>query len=93
MSVVRMEEARAARGAKGIAACWTVLGGEYDPLRVVWDEQATVKDRRLLLAMAGQVKTMATRMSSRSWCDLLPETRVSIAGALRRWRAWSERLA
>lgn len=84
--------ARAARSAERLAECWSILGAEYDPLRVVWDEQATAKDRRLLLAMAGQVQTMAARLAGRQWCDLLPETRAAIAGALRRWRGWAERL-
>lgn len=72
--------------------CRAILGGERDRLRVVWDEQATAKDRRLLLAMAGHAQSMAGRLSSRAWCDLLPETRAAIAGGLRRWREWSERV-
>jgi hypothetical protein len=72
--------------------CRAILGGERDRLRVVWDEQATSKDRRLLLAMAGHAQSMAGRLSSRAWCDLLPETRTAIAGGLRRWREWAERV-
>lgn len=75
-----------------LAGCWAIIGGEYDPLRAVWDEQATLKDRRLLLAMAGHAGSMATRLSGRAWCDLLPETRVAVAGGLRRFKAWSERI-
>lgn len=75
-----------------LAECRAILGGERDKLRVVWDEQATQKDRRLLLAMAGHAGSMAARLSSRAWCDLLPETRAAVAGGLRRWREWSERL-
>lgn len=75
-----------------LVECREILGGERDPLRAVWDEQATQKDRRLLLAMAGHAQSMAGRLSGRAWCDLLPETRVSIAGGLRRWREWAERL-
>ena len=75
-----------------LAECRAILGGEYDPLRAVWDEQATAKDRRLLLAMAGHVGSMASRLSSRAWCDLLPETRVAVAGGLRRFSAWAGRL-
>ena len=74
------------------AECRAILGGERDKLRVVWDEQATAKDRRLLLAMAGHAQSMAGRLSSRAWCDLLPETRTAIAGGLRRWREWAERV-
>lgn len=75
-----------------LAECRAILGGEYDPLRAVWDEQATAKDRRLLLAMAGHVGSMAARLSSRAWCDLLPETRVAVGGGLRRFKTWAERL-
>lgn len=78
--------------AEMLAECRAILGGERDKLRVVWDEQATAKDRRLLLAMAGHAQSMAGRLSSRAWCDLLPETRTAIAGGLRRWREWAERV-
>lgn len=75
-----------------LAECRAILGGEYDPLRDVWDYQATAKDRRLLLAMAGKVATDAGRLAGRAWCDLPNELRVAIAGALRRWSAWAGRL-
>jgi hypothetical protein len=75
-----------------LVECREILGGARDPLRAVWDEQATAKDRRLLLAMAGHASSMAGRLAGRAWCDLLPETRAAIAGGLRRWREWSERL-
>ena len=75
-----------------LVECRAILGGERDPLRAVWDEQATRKDRRLLLAMAGHASSMATRLQSRAWCDLLPETRVGIAGGLKRWSEWAARL-
>lgn len=89
-----MSAAQLSRDAKReiLACCLAIIGGEYDPLRAVWDEQATLKDRRLLLAMAGHAGSMATRLSGRAWCDLLPETRVAVAGGLRRFKAWSERL-
>ena len=75
-----------------LVECRAVLGGERDPLRVVWDEQTTAKDRRLLLAMAGRGVAQASRDAGRAWCDLLPETRADIAHGLRRWSAWAERL-
>lgn len=75
-----------------LVECRAILGGEYEPLRDVWDYQATAKDRRLLLAMAGHAASMAGHLSKRAWCDLLPETRVAIAGALRRWSVWAGRL-
>lgn len=75
-----------------LVECRAILGGEYDPMRAVWDEQATAKDRRLLLAMAGHAGSMAGRLSSRAWCDLLPETRAAVVGGLRRWSDWAARL-
>lgn len=75
-----------------LVECRAILGGEYDPMRDIWDCQATVKDRRLLLAMAGRVATDAGRLAGRAWCDLPNDLRVAIAGGLRRWSAWAERL-
>lgn len=69
-----------------------ILGGERDEFRAVWDEQATNKDRRLLLAMAGEPPGMAGRLAGRGWCDLSAELRGNIKGGLRRFRDWSERL-
>lgn len=76
-----------------LVECRAILGGERDLMRVVWDEQATNKDRRLLLAMAGQGAGMAARLSGRGWCDLSAELRVDISRGLARFRAWSERVA
>lgn len=75
-----------------LVECRAILGGEYDPLRTVWDEQATEKDRRLLLAMAGAQSPFMSRWAVAAWCDLPNDLRISIAGGLRRFRAWSERL-
>lgn len=75
-----------------LAQCWAVLGGEYDPLRVVWDEQATCKDRKLLLAMAGRSAGRSKDLAGRSWLDIPNNDRVAIAGGLRRFSAWAERL-
>lgn len=72
--------------------CRAVLGGERDKLRPVWDEQATAKDRRLLLAMAGLSAPQAGMYVGRAWADLDPPLRVDIAGGLRRWAAWAEKL-
>ena len=49
-----------------LVECRAVLGGEYDPMRAAWDERATIKDRRLLLAMAGR-DAFALRVP---WVDL-----------------------
>ena len=90
-----MSAAQLSREAKReiLAGCRAIIGGEFDPLRAVWDEQATARDRRLLLAMAGRSGAECGRLASRSWCDLSPEMRAAIAGGLRRWSQWAERLA
>lgn len=75
-----------------LVECRKVLGGEYDPMRAAWDERATIKDRRLLLAMAGRVSEQANRLCGRQWCELTGETRAAIVGGLRRWRAWADAL-
>ena len=75
-----------------LVECRGILGGERDKLRPVWDEQATAKDRKLLLLMAGHAQSMASHLASRAWCDLLPETRIAIAGGLKRWSAWAEKI-
>lgn len=75
-----------------LVECRAVIGGERDKLRAVWDEQATAKDRRLLLAMAGRGAAADARLAGLAWCDLRPELRCDIAGGLRKWRAWSERI-
>jgi len=76
-----------------LAEAWAILGGEYDPLRAVWDERATLKDRRLLLAMAGAAQAEAARWASVAWCDLRPEVRANITGGMRRFRSWAEKVA
>lgn len=69
-----------------------IIGGEFDPLRAVWDERASTKDRRLLVAMAGGSVTLANLYAGRSWCDLPAEMRCDIAGGLRRFKEWAGRL-
>lgn len=76
-----------------LVECRAILGGERDPFRVVWDEQATSRDRRLLLAMAGEPAGMAGRLAGRSWCDLSPEVRGEVKRGIARFRAWSEKLS
>ena len=75
-----------------LVECRAVLGGERDKLRAVWDEQATPKDRRLLLAMAGVVQSAASIYAGRAWGDLSPDLRVKVKTGLQRWSAWAEKL-
>ena len=88
------------RGVCGMSAarlrlveCRAILGGERDAFRVVWDEQATQKDRRLLLAMAGESPQMAARLAGRAWCDLSAHVRGEILRGLGRFAAWAGKLA
>lgn len=75
-----------------LVECRAILGGERDSLRVVWDEQATNKDRRLLLAMAGRQDRTFANLSGRDWAGLSVDDREAIRGGLRRFRAWSEKV-
>jgi len=75
-----------------LVECRAILGGERDPFRVVWDEQATSKDRRVLLAMAGEPGAMVARRAGYAWCDLSAHTRGEILRGLGRFGAWAEKL-
>lgn len=75
-----------------LVECRAILGGARDPLRVVWDEQATQKDRRLLLAMAGRQERSLGHLSGLGWSGLSVDDREAIRGGLRRFRAWSEKV-
>lgn len=69
-----------------------ILGGECDPLRAVWDEQASLKDRRLLLAMAGVSVTDAAAWVRLSWCDLRASVRGDVARGLERFKKWAKKV-
>jgi hypothetical protein len=89
-----MNAARDVAGARlRLVECRAVLGGERDPFRGVWDEQATFNDRKLLLAMAGEPAGICGRYAGRAWCDLSAELRGNVTAGLKRFRAWSERVA
>lgn len=72
--------------------CREILGGERDPFRIVWEEQATAKDRRLLLVMAGEPPQAAGARAGYAWTDLRPELRAEIKRKLRQFSGWAERL-
>lgn len=74
------------------AECRAILGGERDKFRIVWDEQATQKDRALLLAMAGEPRAMSVRLARRAWVDLSPELRGEIKRGLKKWADWAGKL-
>lgn len=75
-----------------LVECRAILGGERDPFRAVWDEQATTKDRRLLLMMAGEPQGGAGRLAGRAWCDLPADLRGQVVIKLQRFTVWAERL-
>lgn len=75
-----------------LVECRAILGGERDPFRVVWDEQATARDRRLLLAMAGDSQAMAARRAGYAWCDLSAHTRGEVKRRLAEFSKWAEKL-
>lgn len=74
------------------AECRALLGGERDAMRAVWDAQATDRDRRLLLAMAGVSGLSVSIMAGRAWGDLKPEMRGAVRSGLARFRGWADRV-
>ena len=75
-----------------IAECFEVIGGRRDEFAFVWEEQATNKDRRLMLVMAGEPMTLAARKAGRAWLDLPANQRGDIKRAVAKFKAWAERL-
>lgn len=75
-----------------LVECRAVLGGERDPFRAVWDERATDKDRRMLLAMAGRSRFDQQVLAGKAWTDLKPEVRTDIKGGLGKFSSWAARL-
>ena len=76
-AVVRLAEARA------------ILGGVRDPLRLVWDDSASEKDRRLLIALAGGSDFERGHLPGRSWDELSAEMRGRIRRGLVKFRKWA----
>ena len=75
-----------------LVECRAVLGGERDPFRAVWDEQATARDRRILLMMAGESQAQAGRHYGYAWCDLSAHTRGEVKRRLAEFSAWAGKL-
>lgn len=74
------------------AECRAILGGERDPFAALWNFRASVKDRRLLLAMAGASQFEAVRWRAMAWADLPADARGDIKRGLARFRDWAQRL-
>jgi hypothetical protein len=69
-----------------------VLGGERDVFRRVWDHEASAKDRRLLLAMAGASAGIQARWKSCAWADLPAALRGDVVRGLARFKGWAARI-
>lgn len=78
--------------AERLAQCRAILGGAHDALRTIWDERASGKDRRLLLAMSGRQGPEWARLASYPWGALPGEVRSEIAAGLRRFKTWAAEL-
>jgi hypothetical protein len=76
-----------------LVECRAIIGGARDPMRAVWDEQTTLKDRRLLLAMAGAGAAESARRSGVAWCDLPADVRGDVVRGLAKFKAWAAKVA
>ena len=73
-----------------LAEVRAILGGVRDPLRAVWDESASSKDRRVLLLLAGCSNGFEqSHYSGRAWGDLSAELRGRIRAGLKKFRTWA----
>lgn len=75
-----------------LVECRAILGGERDPFRVVWDEQATAKDRKRLLLLAHESSHAAAWRAGYAWVDLPPDLREKVKSSLKKFAAWAEKL-
>ena len=75
-----------------LVECRAILGGERDRFRDVWDCQASQRDRRVLLMMAGEPPQGAGRLAGRAWCDLSAHTRGEVLRGLGRFAGWADKL-
>lgn len=87
-----MSAARAESHYLRLVECRAILGGERDPMRAIWDEGATARDRRFLMAMGGIAQDRIAGRSGFCWVDLSVNDRVAIVGGLRKFKAWAARL-
>lgn len=73
-----------------LAEARAILGGVRDPLRAMWDDSASDKDRRLLLLLAGceDIYKWGLLVGC-SWGDLKPELRSRIRVGLAKFRRWA----
>ena len=75
-----------------LVECRAILGGERDAFRIVWDEQATQKDRKLLLMLAGDPPQAAALRAGYAWLDLPVTVRAEVKRKLAQFKGWAERL-
>lgn len=75
-----------------LVECRAVLGGERDPMRAIWDDRATQKDRRFLMLMAGMGPERIYGKSGYGWSDLSAADRREIKAGLRKFKEWAAAL-
>jgi hypothetical protein len=75
------------------AAAFEILQGKHDPMRRIWDEQASSSDRRLLLSMARATASDAAAFGRREWSKLPANVRGDVVAGLARFKGWAERVA
>lgn len=78
-----------AAGAFDFAGAHELLQGKRDPMRRIWDELASLSDRRLLLAMARKTASDAGLYAKREWCALPADLRGDVVQGLKRFEAWA----
>lgn len=78
--------------AAALKECRAILGGERDKMRLIWDERASEKDRKVLLAMAGATMAEAHYCKNKAWGDMRASLRGDITRGLARFSGWAAAL-
>jgi len=73
-----------------LAECRAILGGVSSKLGRIWNDRASVQDRRLLLALSGRRGMVWTRLADLYWQDLPPEVRAQVAAGFKRFKGWAD---
>lgn len=74
------------------AEAFEIIKGKRDPMRRIWDDQASPSDRRLLLAMARVTASDAAAFGRREWVDVPANVRGDVVQGLARFKEWAERV-
>lgn len=73
-------------------AAFEILKGKRDPMRRIWDDEASPSDRRLLLSMARATASDAAAYGRRAWMDVPANVRGDVVAGLERFKGWAERV-